>query len=114
MQTVLLHPLARELRDLYLNGYEERNPGTRFMNVLSWDYRPEEMSDSENQVVWTGVVLLSLQYGLTTTDYERGLGVSRMQFQQWMNGVSMPQRTQMRKDLYRAIADLMKIKQSTG
>lgn len=114
MQSVLLHPLALELRRLYLEGYNERNPGTRFLNVLAWDYRPEEMSDTESQTVWTGVVLLSLQYGLTTTDYTKELGVTPMQLQQWMHGVSQPCRVQLRKDLYRDIATLVKTKQSTG
>lgn len=114
MEQVILRTLARELRDLYHNGYEERQPGTRFLNVLEWEYRPEDMSDTENQVVWTGVVLLSLQYGATTHDYKKQLGVSDFQLQQWMTDVSMPQRVQLRKDLYRAITDLVKIKQSTA
>lgn len=114
MQSVLLHPLARELRKLYLEGHDERNPGTRFLNILAWDYRPEEMSDTESQTVWTGVVLLSLQYGVTIDDYVKELGVTLMQLQQWMNGVSQPHRVSLRKDLYRAITDLVKIKQSTA
>lgn len=114
MQPVILRTLALELQDLYHNGYNEQHPGTRFLNVLTWEYRPEDMSDTENQVVWTSVVLLSLQYGVTTNDYRRQLNVTDMELQQWMNGVSMPHRTQLRKDLYQAITDLVKIKQSTG
>lgn len=113
MESVILRTLAYELSNLYHNGFEERHPGTRFLNVLMWEYRPEDMSDTENQVVWTSVVLLSLQYGVTTNDY-RQLGVTDMLLQQWMNGVSMPQGVQLRKDLYRAITDLVKVKQSTG
>lgn len=114
MNQIILRQLARELDDLYMNEHTVQRPKVRFLHVLKWEYRPEDMSDCENQVVWTRLILLSLRHGVTTVDYEQELGVIPMELQQWANGVSMPLRTQMRKDLYCAITALVRTKQNTS
>jgi hypothetical protein len=114
MSHVVVRKLALELEDLHVNVRSIERPRVWFLHVLKWQYCPEEMSDCENQIVWTRLVLLSLRYGVTTVDYEQELNVMPFTLQQWANGVTMPQRVQIRKDLYRAIVALVRTKQSAA
>jgi hypothetical protein len=114
MSSKILHPLAVELPKLYNDSSDAKRKRTRLIHILRTEFRPEDMSDAENQIVWTGIVLLSLQCGMTTVDYLDQVGVTDMQLLQWTNGVSMPQGSTWKKDITKTIIDLMSVKQSSG
>ena len=96
MQNVLGNELVILEKRPEVNPQSARN----FLRTLRAHlYSPEDMSDTDNLVAWTRLIRLFNRFGLTATDFQTELGVSPMELQQWLNGVQMPTRIQLRKDM---------------
>jgi hypothetical protein len=107
---IFCRDLAVALKVLARRNQKERQPLSAFLWIVEkFPFCPEEMSDAENQFVWTRLIRFFRQYGITVSDFERELGVCPLVLQQWENGVNTLGRASIKQDLLRNMHDLLAV-----
>ncbi len=87
------------------NATEERWPAPQIAKQLlylmdHYRYAPEDMSDSDNRVVWARLIRLLTAAGVSREDFWRKFKISSHTHVSWFNGHSLPARVSERRSLY--------------
>jgi hypothetical protein len=108
MRPMLLNRLANDLRSLRALNQHDPQPIEEVLETFRpIRYAPADMSDTENFAVWADFIHHARQYGITIDMFREEVGIGPLQVQQWENGVAMPRRVAVRKDIYVFIFDLL-------
>jgi hypothetical protein len=107
---MLLSALGTALRDFEESLSQRARRPSHFLTLLKRnDYRPEDMSDSENQEVWCMCIRLFVYFGVTEQEFQQYLGVSPFELRTWVIKAAIPRRG-LREYHLRILTELLKKK----